>query len=229
MENSTREARLSGSSAVSQPLGDIWVCRYCGWKSRQSDPDENPKPRYGILTCKVCLTRRGKEKIQETFPDYFKATVPGHIPDQDGYAKVMAWKYGPKGLLLVGTNRKGKSRSAWELVRREIYIGRSVEAVSALRLGELIECYQTGDNPYELLREWSKVKLLLLDDIFKSKLTERVEEQIFTLIDERISNMLPTIITLNDSLAGLASRLSADRGPAIIARILECCETVIFK
>jgi len=58
--------------------------------------------------------------------------------------------------------------------------------------------------------EWmeglSRKSLLLLDDLDKVKLTERVESELFSLLDARMMRLVPTIITTNYMGRELAAR-----------------------
>src|SRR5688572_1498021 len=57
-------------------------------------------------------------------PEDFQGTVRDRIPNPVRYDKVMAWTYGRKGIVLHGPTGRGKSRCAWELLRREHMAGR---------------------------------------------------------------------------------------------------------
>ncbi len=70
--------------------------------------------------------------------------------------------------------------------------------------------------------------LLLLDDVFKGKLSDGLEQAIYSIISLRTENEKPTILTLNDVGETLLARMSPDRGPALVRRLREFCEMISF-
>ena len=141
--------------------------------------------------------------------------------------RALEWEYGPRGLLLYGPTGAGKSRIAWEVCKREILDGRAFRCLTALSLSRYPSLLMAGDDAAgKFADELCRVKLLLLDDVFKAKATERVEELIFNVVDERMEWELPVIVTINDSGSTLETRLSADRGPALLRRMRESCFTI---
>jgi len=70
-------------------------------------------------------------------------------------------------------------------------------------------------KPQKVRKQYERVNLLVLDDLFAGKITDSVHEEILHLINYRSAWMLPTIITTNKSLndlkgidARIPSRLS---------------------
>jgi DNA replication protein DnaC len=62
--------------------------------------------------------------------------------------------------------------------------------------------------------------LLVIDDLGKERLTQRMESDLFAIIDERTSNKRSTIITTNYNGSGLSDRFSnGETGSAIIRRL----------
>ena len=73
----------------------------------------------------------------------------------------------------------------------------------------------------------AKATVLFFDDLGKFKNTERVESELFGLIEERCAWHRPTIITTNTNGAGLAGRMTADRATPLVRRLREYCQTVV--
>jgi len=141
----------------------------------------------------------------------------------------LKWQFGPRGLLLYGPTGCGKSRVAWEIARREVLSGRTFKCVNAFELSRYPSLLMmNGGEADSFARELASLDLLMLDDVFKAKPTERVEELLFAVIDERGQWERPCIITLNDTGETLSSRLSPDRGPALIRRLREYCQAIQF-
>ena len=71
------------------------------------------------------------------------------------------------------------------------------------------------------------VPLLVLDDLGKEKMTQRLETVLFAIIDERTANNKVTIITTNYTSQGLQDRFSnAETGPAFIRRLKDYFQAV---
>lgn len=153
-------------------------------------------------------------------PDFDKCD-PDKLPNPWLLPKAMEWKYGPIGLLLSGGSDAGKTRVAWQVLKREHFMGRKVASVNAMSLSQY--AMNLSRNP-DSASEWSeniyRCQILLADDIFKSKMTDRVEEFVFNIFDHFGNYMKPIILTVNGSRHDLSKRLSAERCHPILTRIL---------
>jgi DNA replication protein DnaC len=162
-------------------------------------------------------------------PPIYAATDPKLLPRPQLFSRVMEWKHGPKGLLLHGETRLGKSRIAWMLMRREFDAGRSIgvlNATAALRYAAAFgRSCEEAENWFD---DRGGKDILFLDDVFKSKLSDSFEQALFGLAEQRSAYMRPVVATCNDTAKTLASRLSNDRGPALIGRLLEFSEAITF-
>ncbi len=69
----------------------------------------------------------------------------------------------------------------------------------------------------QLVNKYSSVNYLIIDDIGAEKHTDWTESTLYTIIDRRHSNLLPTIYTSNLSLEELDSHL----GPRIASRLAD--------
>ena len=162
-------------------------------------------------------------------PAAFQRTERGQLPLPLKLDGALEWKFGRRGLLLYGPSGLGKSRIAWEVAKREILSGKSFRHVNAFELARYPSLFMAAADAATKFSEALVVAdLLLLDDVFKAKPTERIEELLFSTIDERSERELPCIITLNDSPDTLLARLSGDRGAALIRRLKEFCDRIAF-
>jgi DNA replication protein DnaC len=73
------------------------------------------------------------------------------------------------------------------------------------------------------------VGVLFLDDPFKVPATDCMQSSLFSVVDERTSNGLPILTTMNDSSATLSARLSADRSEPLVRRLRDYCDTILFE
>ena len=150
----------------------------------------------------------------------------------------MSWKFGERGLLLVGETGTGKTRSAWKLLER-LYLSeeRSLRALDAagMQLGVARE-WGKPDTTERWVEKLCAVDVLFLDDLDKVKFTEAAALAIYTIFERRPAHGRPIIATLNQRGDDLTSRLTVNergeqfpgRGAAIVRRMREFCELVEF-
>lgn len=149
--------------------------------------------------------------------------------DQPGNIEVLDWKYGARGLLLIGPSGKCKTRIAWRLLRREWDSGRKVKAMKAHRFGIEAVALQMSHGFREWFDELVEVPLLLIDDLGKGRLTDAVESHLFGLLDERSENGRPVIVTTNSNGKDLVDKMSADRGEPIVRRLRDYCDVMTLE
>jgi DNA replication protein DnaC len=150
--------------------------------------------------------------------------------------RIKQWKYGPKGLLLVGPTRTCKSRMAWQVVRKAFFAGKKVVAYDGIGWGAAVSHYFKDPS---LTCEWldriGSVDLLFLDDLFKRSLTDVQVEGIFAVFERRAANMLPIICTQNATSQMIREMMKAGDGKAadlfepLMQRMKEFCEVVVVK
>lgn len=172
--------------------------------------------------------RRLRAEWDDRCPTLFRDTLVERLPDQVASAAVLGWKPNPSGLLLYGKTRTGKSRTVWLLAERLHLAGVSVTVMDSMSGFEYGSVFRDG-SPLDWVTKRSRCGVLLLDDVFKVKLTESFEAALFVVVDSRMNWKLPVVATLNDTGETLASRMTGDRGAAFVARLREMCETVVFK
>ena len=68
-------------------------------------------------------------------------------------------------------------------------------------------------------------QLLIIDDITKINVTDWSAEQIYYILNERYSNMMPTIITCEEDIEYLKNYF-ADNGKAVISRFFQNAEVI---
>jgi DNA replication protein DnaC len=179
------------------------------------------------------LKRRAREiKFMELCPKDMLEVDRSLLPClPERFDKVVNWQYGVKGLMIHGESRRGKTRAIWQLAKKLIVDeGRRIKIMRSNDLGNEIE--KSFISPWghnQFLTECKGVDVFILDDIMKGKWTERVEADMFDIIDHRTSNQKPIIITsqyVGDTLQRMF--LKPETAVATIERIREYCEAVCF-
>ena len=163
-------------------------------------------------------------------PPLYRATEAGRLP-QDALADVLAWQYGPQGLLLMGPTGTGKTRAAFLLLKRLVLEDlRIVRAFDGLGFDhECVRHFRSDGGGEDWADALAKVDVVFLDDLGKGCFTPRVEAELFGLIERRAANCLPTIATTNMTGRDLAGKVSADRGAPMVRRLREFCKCITFS
>ena len=148
--------------------------------------------------------------------------------DEESIAQILGWKPNRCGMMICGPSRTFKTRVVWMLLHR-LYVEQCiwVEAMTSVAFGH--ECARrfmngTGEEWVERL---GAAPVLFIDDLGKFKLTDRVEAELFGLVEHRVSWGRPIITTVNISGDELADRMSPDRGAPLVARLREFCDVIV--
>jgi len=148
---------------------------------------------------------------------------PEWSPDDPGewrepYTKARAVLKGGGILSLVGGRGSGKTRLAIEVARRIDPKGTRYMAAMDVFL-RLQACYRPAANETEVqvLRELSRCRVLILDEIQERGNSEWEDRILTHLIDKRYGSLLPTVLIANLKPDELKKRL----GPSIMDRMAE--------
>lgn len=176
------------------------------------------------------MQRQHEKLFLSICPPLYRQSDPARLP-QKQLDEVMAWKYGPQGLLLLGTSGTSKTRCAWALIKKLITTHICpVTAFDCVGFGHAVsKRFAECDGVEDWLLELAEFKgVVFFDDLGKLKITDRAEAELFGIIERRAANLLPIFATTNDTGASLEERMSDNRGPAMIRRLREFCKVVPF-
>ena len=164
-------------------------------------------------------------------PPRYRDTEAALLPQPDRLGAVLNWQHGSEGLLLHGPTGSGKTRCAWLLLKREFDLGRKIGHVESLDLSLRFAAMasQAPDAAAGWVDKLCAAEILFLDDPFKVKLTERVEETLFLIVARRTDHNRPLIVTTNDVGETLAQRMSEDRAAPLLRRLREFCTVISFS
>ena len=220
------------------------ICPECGAPSKALVLDSVVYPQH----CDDCMARfnAGEQErrehaerqhaklINQARAENWHAACPPLYQNSDesrfppaAWRQVKAWEPGPRGLLLAGPTGRCKTRMVWALLKRLMLAGCSVTAYDSVRFGhDCIDAFRNSDGT-----RWFDglcvCSVLFLDDLGKVPATERVEAELFGVIETRIAHERPILATTNAAGAELTARLSADRGAPMIRRLREFCDVIV--
>ena len=134
-----------------------------------------------------------------------------------------------KSLIITGNVGTGKTHIAASianyLIQNEV---RVIFGTLINLLGEVKDTYKNdGKTESDIIEKYSKVPLLIIDDLGKEKPSEWTLEKLFTIINNRYENNLPVVITTNYNREQLRERLANNQNyiiaDSIISRLYQMC------
>jgi DNA replication protein DnaC len=164
-------------------------------------------------------------------PPEYQNTNSDRLPKLEQFKQVQNWQYGPRGLLLFGPPRCGKTRSAWSLFQRLHFDERrQIVAFNPMDLKiEVANAWRDREEARHWINRLRSADVLFFDDLDTIKFTEAVEETIYDAFEYRPTHGKPVIVTVNRNGRALAARMNAnDRGAKIVERMREYCEVINF-
>lgn len=132
------------------------------------------------------------------------------------------------GLLITGGGGNGKSYLSFSIANELLKRGVPVICISINGLLERIrETYNSlgRDGEWQVIGALKNAELLVIDDLGTEQSTEWSASKVFTIIDSRYRNKLPTIITTNLNVEMLSDRY----GERTIDRVIEMCTIIEHK
>lgn len=236
---------------VNCPSFDDWkakapiVDRECPKCGRVEQWDAISKSAMKNLVCETCLTdyesnkcnpeqsKEIEQKIIDNIPPLYRETDRVRLEKEHSAAQVrdaLKWEKTETGhgLIFIGDSRKGKTRTLCLLIEKLIRQGIKIKTYfHGGFYDELIEVIRS-DKAY---RKWKseiiQIDVLVIDDLFAEKLTERGEASLFEILDARICNKKPTLLTTQVTKKEAKERFHSNaRHEAFFARIYEFFQMV---
>lgn len=151
-----------------------------------------------------------------------------YIADYEGKVRAEGGSSHGRGIFYSGSTGVGKTHLAVSTLRELMKKDISTLAVRSSDLfNRLRESYndQSGVKHRELMDLYTKVEILLIDDLGKTKPTDWTQEKLFQILDVRVNQNRPTFITCNYTDDELMERLIPERSgdrktaEAIVSRL----------
>ena len=220
-------------------MSDIGKCIYCGGDTHsvtfQGLGNSFTFKAPEICSDELCLAKGERDALASERKEYI-AKNPPEIPmpvlfedtDPDRLApelRDMCYNWLPtgKGLLVHGTTRKGKTRTAWYIADRLFKANPKANRFLFLTMFELEArlVASWGTSTWDkTMQHMVNIPLLFLDDLGKERMTERMASCLFALIDQRTMHKRSTVITTNLTGDTLLERFhDKETGAAFVARL----------
>lgn len=192
-------------------------------------------PRYRLLADELLLDRMAPNaRFPRSAWERLRTWYP-HEPTETSLQLEMG-----RGLILTGDSGHYKTTIACALLARTHRVmGWSIAYLHAGDFGEAVQDRQAWkDDPLlrnrarATLEKARKARLLVIDDLGKEQSTATIYKQLKNLVEERCSQLRPTIVTtqLNgEDLSASLSQVDGYTGRALIRRLKDYCDMVLFS
>ena len=199
----------------------------------------NPKPDYncticedtgfdGARTCKCVRTEMSKLLMRDNGLEHlqeFEQSI-NNVDERTKqiYNKLLQWcetSTRTKDLIfLTGAVGVGKTHLAKCMAKKLIDCGKIVNFTSAVKMA-----YDTRQLSDEVLHHYSRVEVLVIDDLGTENITSKTIQALYIILSERKEKHLLTIITTNLTPADIDNTY----GERIYSRLVERTTSICFE
>lgn len=144
-------------------------------------------------------------------PDDMQETDKGRLPClSEQIHQVLFHPVLAESLRLVGVSGAGKTRLCWLLLEKEFFHGASMACMDFQEFAaRASDAYREGQET-AFFRGLMVPDVVFVDDIGKTRMTQRVAEALFTLVDRRRNARRTLLFTMNYRLDTLAEKMKRD-------------------
>lgn len=168
----------------------------------------------------ACRVRRQQEELVKCVPPRFRGAELGHFPDKL-YAALLVWMEQPTdGLFISGPVGSGKSHLAaaillaWRRAHKRGIWRSAAELYGLIRESYALKIEQ---SERQILAEHAETRLLVLDDLGASGLSDHERRVTLEVLDRRMNELRPTVVTSNWNVTQLRERMDDRIGSRVSA------------
>ncbi len=207
---------------------DHYRCTACGKEEtmlRRNDLLGEPFVCWDCLEVKEAERNTRWDRMAEwtkQCPKAYRESDWKQLPCRHLINEVQAWEWQKRGVVFAGSPGVGKTRLAYIMLKRLHAEGKRVRAMTATDFALGVQEQGGKHKLPEWLKDLCSVSVLLLDDLGKEKLSESVVAQLFHVLDKRMAEELPVLITTNYKGQHFIERFG-EYGEPLYRRLKEAC------
>lgn len=210
-----------------------WECAFCGKQGTTQVSSAFPDLKPNI--CADCDRKREAEQDAARRVEWFAENFPFTVyiadrGDRGVFNQVMQAVNSSHGVFITGDTGRTKTRSVCHFARHAYLTGEADVKFMPCPKAGLDYVALLGDSTHAgkvFIESMADFKgILILDDFGKGKITERVSEMWFMVVDARLTSNRKTWFTCRYPLEQLAKRFDQEYSRDIMRRIADLCELV---
>jgi DNA replication protein DnaC len=199
-----------------------------------SDEECQRRRREESRLAEMKMLQGRQDRFEQVAPPKYRAFDEKKLPlecDKARARMIIEWEFPEsKGLYIIGPTAMGKSMAFYELIRRQIMMGKTVEAMHGLEFK--VFCGKTIKEPETAMKSFkylASVDILAIDDIAKATSPAMIEGW-FYLMEKRSSWNKPVIMTANTTGDDIKQKVNdATVAEPLLRRMREFCKVVVMK
>lgn len=179
-----------------------------------------------ILELDSAKMRERSEKFMNLCPQIYRESDPTRLPAAQ-LRMILSYEVGERGLLCIGDSRKGKTRSAWALMRKLVMQGYAIEAMTEVEYSIKLKMFRSID---EFRARLCAAPVFFLDDLGHVGAGQRHLEELYHIVEYRTSHQKPIICTTQFTGEEMGERSGRNKTmAAIVNRLREFCDVIDFN
>ena len=171
------------------------------------------------LTCMKCFS----SVIAAHVPPEFRSTDLKRIGNLDSILELIPLK---RGVVIHGAIGAGKTRAMWELLKVAWTANTKVFTPGKNSFDHQLAWQYKTENAERWIAEVCDADIVAFDDVTKMRMTERVESELFGVIDHRTTHHLPVIVTVQGDSTSISRAMGDDKSAPLIRRLREFCDLI---